>query len=82
VGIDGGGGGAGGEPGYPACEGEQDPFGEELDADMAFGGAEGSAQTDLGAALEDGDDHGYRAVRYDIPRVCASPIVARARAAA
>ena len=34
-----------------------DGFGEELDADVALGGAEGAAQPDLGAAFEDGDDH-------------------------
>ena len=41
----------------PAEEGEQDGLGEELDADVAFGGAEGAAQPDLAAAFEDGDDH-------------------------
>ena len=40
-----------------ADEGEQDRFGKELDADVAFGGAERAAQPDLGAAFEDGDDH-------------------------
>ena len=40
-----------------AEQSEQDGFGEELGADVAFGGAEGAAQADLGAAFEDGDDH-------------------------
>ena len=40
-----------------ADEGEEDGFGEELDPDVAFGGPEGAAQSDLGAAFEDGDDH-------------------------
>ena len=30
---------------------------EELDADVALGGAERAAQPDLGAALEHGDEH-------------------------
>ena len=44
-------------PTAPPSEGEQDGFGEELDADVAFGGAERAAQPDLGPAFEHGDDH-------------------------
>ena len=39
---------------------EKDGFGEELGADMAPGGAEGAAESDLRAALEHGDDHDVR----------------------
>ena len=49
--------GAGSDADGAADEGEQDGFGEELDADVAFGGAEGAAQPDLGASFEDRDDH-------------------------
>jgi hypothetical protein len=38
-------------------QGEQDGLGQELDADVALGGAEGAAQADFGASFEDGDDH-------------------------
>jgi hypothetical protein len=41
----------------PAGDGEEDGFGEELDPDTARCGAQGSAQPDLEAAFEDGDDH-------------------------
>ena len=57
VGVDGGGESAEGDADGAAEQGEQDGLGEELDADVAFGGAEGAAQADLGAAFEDGDDH-------------------------
>ena len=40
-----------------ADEGEQDGLSEELDADVAFGGAERAPQSDLGSSFEDGDDH-------------------------
>ena len=38
-------------------KGEQDRLGQELDADVAFGGAEGAAQSDLGSPFENRDDH-------------------------
>src|SRR5262249_42973430 len=56
-GGDGGGGRARGDPGQAAEDGEQDGFGQELDPDLPLGGAEGTAQADLGAAFQDGDDH-------------------------
>src|SRR3972149_2975470 len=37
--------------------GEEDGFGEELDEDVAPGGAEGAAEADLGATLENADEH-------------------------
>ena len=40
-----------------ADKSEKDGFGEELDADVASGGPKRAAQPDLGAALEDRDDH-------------------------
>ena len=40
-----------------ADESEEDGFGEELDPDVTFGGAQGAAQPDLGSSFEDGDDH-------------------------
>ena len=40
-----------------ADEGEEYGLGEELGPDVASGGAEGSAQPDLGPAFEHGDDH-------------------------
>jgi hypothetical protein len=43
--------------GDPAEDGEQDGFGEELGADLAFGCAKRAAQPDLGAAFQDGNDH-------------------------
>ena len=48
VGVDGGGCGA--DAGDAAEPSEQDGFAEELGADVALGGAEGAAQSDLGAA--------------------------------
>src|SRR5215469_5342846 len=56
-GVDGGGQRADGDAGGAVEEAEQDGLGQELDADVAFGGAEGAAQPYLGAAFEDGDDH-------------------------
>ena len=56
-GVDDGGRGAEGDADGAAEESEQDGLGEELGADVAFGGPEGAAQSDLGAAFEDGDDH-------------------------
>ncbi len=44
-------------PGGTAGQGEEDGLGEELDADMAFGRAQGAAQPDLRAAFQHGDDH-------------------------
>ena len=44
-------------PTAPPSSSEEDGFGEELGADVTFGGAEGAAQPDLGAAFEDRDDH-------------------------
>jgi hypothetical protein len=57
AGVDGGGRGADGDADRAAGQGQHDGLGQELDADVAFGGAEGAAQPDLGAAFEDGDDH-------------------------
>src|SRR6266536_2413678 len=57
AGVDGGGCGTGGDPGAAAGQREQDGLGQELDADVAFGGAQRPAQPDLGPAFEDGDDH-------------------------
>ena len=45
------------DAGDAADQGEQDGFGEELDADVALGGAQGAAQPDLAAAFQHGDDH-------------------------
>jgi hypothetical protein len=36
---------------------EEHGFGQELDADVAFGGAQGAAQPDFGAAFEYADEH-------------------------
>ena len=41
----------------PPADAEDEGLAEELDRDVAAAGAEGAAQADLGAALEDGDDH-------------------------
>ena len=57
VGVDDGGGDAEDHPGGTAGHGEQDGFGEELGADVAFGGAQGAAQPDLRPAFQHGDDH-------------------------
>src|SRR5260370_28753227 len=57
VGVDGGGGGADGDSRGAAGQGQQDGLGQELDADLAAGGAQRPAQPDLGAAFQDGDDH-------------------------
>src|SRR5262249_30729182 len=57
VGVDGRGGGAEHGADDAAEPAGQNGFREELDADMAFGGAQGAPQSDLRAALEDGDDH-------------------------
>jgi hypothetical protein len=51
------GGGAGCDADYAAGQGQKDGLGQELGADLASGGAERAAQPDLGAALEDGNDH-------------------------
>ena len=48
---------AGGDADGAAEQREQDRLGEELAADLAFGRAERAAQPDLGAALEDADQH-------------------------
>src|SRR5262249_56763466 len=50
-------GGADRAPADAASRGEQQRFGEELGADVGFGGAEGAAQADLAAPLEHRDDH-------------------------
>src|SRR6202040_38621 len=47
----------GDDAGGAAGQGQQDGLGQELGADVAFGGAQGAAQPDLGAAFQDGDDH-------------------------
>jgi len=57
AGVGGDSGGAGDDAGGAPGQGQQDGLGEELGADLAAGGAERPAQPDLGATLEDGDDH-------------------------
>ena len=57
AGVDGGGGRADDDAGGAAGQGQQDRLGQELGADLASGGAQRPAQPDLGAALEDRDDH-------------------------
>ena len=57
VGVDGGGDDPERDAGEAAEQGEQDRLGEELGADVAFGGAERAAEADLGAAFEHRDDH-------------------------
>jgi hypothetical protein len=54
VGGDDGGRGAEGDAEDAAEQSEENGFGEELGADVRFGGAEGAAQADFGAAFEDG----------------------------
>ncbi len=44
-------------PTAPPRSASKHGFGEELDADVALGGAEGSAKPDFGASFEDRDDH-------------------------
>jgi hypothetical protein len=56
-GVDGSGQGACPDAVGPADEGEEDGFGEELHADGASVGSQGAAESDLGAAFKDGDDH-------------------------
>src|SRR6202034_2661987 len=60
VGVDGRGQRAGTDSGGPAQQGQQDGFGQELDADLASGGPEGPAQPDLAAAFQHGDHHDVR----------------------
>ncbi len=55
--VDGGGERACSNAGGACDEGEQNCFGEELEADMALSGAQGSAQPDLGSSFQDRDDH-------------------------
>jgi hypothetical protein len=57
VGVDGGREGAYSDADCAAEKDEEDGFGEELDADVSFGGAECAAEADFGATFEDGDDH-------------------------
>ena len=57
VGVGGGGGRAGDDPGGAAGQGQQDGLGQELGADLAAGGAQRAAQPDLGAAFQHRDDH-------------------------
>ena len=57
VGVDGHGDPASDDPGGAADQGEQDGFGQELDPDVAAGGAQRPAQPDLAAALQHRDDH-------------------------
>ena len=47
MGVDGGGGGAGQDADRAAGQREQDRLGQELDPDLAAGGAQGAAQPDL-----------------------------------
>jgi hypothetical protein len=58
VGVDSRGCGTEGDADGAAEESEQDGFGEELGADVALGGAERAAQSDLGAAFQDGEVDG------------------------
>jgi len=53
VGVEGCGGSAEGDADRAAKQSEEDGFGEELGTDVAFGSAQGAAQSDLGAAFED-----------------------------
>jgi hypothetical protein len=48
---------AGDRAGGAAGEGEEGGFGDELGGYVDAPGAEGTAQADLGASFEDGDDH-------------------------
>jgi hypothetical protein len=57
MGVDGGGEGARADANCAPEKGEEDGFGEELDADVSFGGTESATESNLGAALQDGDDH-------------------------
>src|SRR5215472_12795704 len=52
AGVDGGGGRAGDDADDAAGQRQHDGLGQELDADLASGGAQRPAQPDLGAALE------------------------------
>jgi hypothetical protein len=54
VGVYNGGCGAEGDADRPTEQSKEDGLGEELGADVPFGGAEGAAQADLGAAVESG----------------------------
>src|SRR6266487_4186826 len=55
--VDRGGGDAEGDADGASGEGEQDGLGQELDTNVASGGAQGAAQADFGAALEYRDNH-------------------------
>jgi hypothetical protein len=54
VSVDGGGGRAEDDPGDAAGQGEQDGLGQELGADLAFGGAQRAAQRRLAISEQPG----------------------------
>jgi hypothetical protein len=56
--VSGGGGDADDDAAAAANGGQQECFGEELQPDVAAGGAQGAAESDLGTSLEDSDHHG------------------------
>lgn len=60
VGVGPGGEGADDHTGDAAERREGDRFDDELAADVASGGSERAAQSDLGASFDDGDDHDVR----------------------
>src|SRR5580658_1960680 len=57
AGVGGGGDRADDDSSHAAGQGQQDGFGQELGADLAAGGAQCPAQSDLMAAVEHRDDH-------------------------